>query len=286
MPNIRNATGEVFDSVSGQLVAMVDAFGNEQALSSASRRVQLTGPYTVQASDDGTLFWSTTNVTVTLPAGLSPAPVLLFAPPATGSITVTPSGGAQIAGSTNPYAINRTTNPSGVCAVSPYPDSANQYGVTTAGQSFSALTGLATDNTDLAARLAALFPMPPGGQKLSAAYTLQSSDNGAFIWLAAQAADKIISVPASILNGTPFWCVVGYLNNSAAAGRCNIKTSGGSVINSTINQSTGALATLTNGLFMGQASTNNVAACLVVSEGATPGGACMVFPLCGTFATA
>jgi hypothetical protein len=263
------------------------AIGVSPALSgnqTTARQVQLTGaPYTLTAADDGTYFTCSSTTTVTLPAGLSPMPQCVFAPPASGSITLHPTGGATINGSTSDVAINTVTNPvpAGLARTS----ITDNYGLTVAGASFASLTGVPGDNTALAAVLATLMVLPPAGEKESTAYTVLATDNEAFIWLSAQAADKIISLPAALATGVPFKCVIALINLTGAAGRCNIKGAGGAVLNTTVAQSTGALATLTTGLFMGQASVNNIAACLVCSEGSTPGGAFTVIPLCGVFAT-
>lgn len=244
--------------------------------------VQLTGPYTLSSTDDGTYFYASTTVTVTIPAGLNPMPQCVFAPPQSGSITLHPTGGAQINGATSDVAISIVTNPvpAGLVRTSV----TDNYGVTVAGATFAGLTDDPKNNAILAGYLAALAPAAPGANKLSAAYTLAATDSGSLIWLNAQAADKIITIPSTILNGSPFWCVIGYLNNGSNAGRCNIKPGGGTSINTTIAQSTGASATLTNGIFMGTASVANTAACLVMSSGASPGGGCFIWPICGTFA--
>ena len=252
-------------------------------------RTQLTGPYTLTANDDGKLFWANTSISVTLPAGLSPMPLVMFDPPAAGSITVTPTGGATIAASTSPYAINRATNPSGVCALSPYLDTANAYGVTTSGSAFSALTGLPTDNAALSTTLAGLAAVQPDGSKQTTAYTLTSADHDGFVWLAAQAADKAISVPATLPNN--FRCFVGYLNNSAATGRCKIQSSGGSTLN-WITQTPEAVSYAADTaqinvtpIFMGRSGSGGVAVAMIVNEGSAPGGTFFVIPMCGTFAT-
>jgi hypothetical protein len=251
----------------------------------STRQATLTSDYTLTASDDNTIFSATTAITVTVPAGLSPMPSCVFLPPATGSITLHPTGGTLLSGSSSDVAFSIVSNPAGAGLVPLYGQT-DKYGVTVASTSWSALSGVPSDSTAWNTAMAAYTLKPSAPAKLSAAYTVAASDNGGFLWLNAQTVDKIISLPASIATSAPFECTIAYANTTAAAGRCNIKTSGGSVIVSTVNQSTGAQATLPNGLFMGTASANNVAACRVFSEGAAPGGAFIVVPLCGTFATA
>lgn len=249
-----------------------------------SKSVTLNGtPYTLSAADDNTYFSCTATTTVTIPAGLSPPPQCVFMPPAAGSITLHPTGGVTLNGSTSDIAINTVTNP--VPAGLSKTSITDNYGVTTAGSGYASLTGNPTDSATMVSTLAGYLPLPTGAQKLSVAYTLQASDNETYMWLNAQGVDKIITIPSAILNGSPFRVLIGYLNGTAAAGRCNIKPGGGTTIQTTINQSTGALATLTNGIFMGAAGSNNIAACWVVSQGGTPGGGCAIFPICGTFAT-
>lgn len=278
------------DSLARTLIAaglVLDATqpGGGIAGTSSGKVVTLTGDYTFVASDDGSTFKlpAGSSITLTLPTGLGWVTGVIIQPASSGSATVTPSGGATINGATTPQVVNIITNPVPAALVAT--NIVDNFGLTTAGTAFSALTGQPTDNTNLSTALAAKMALPPGGNKLTGAYTLAATDNGAFLWLAAQATDKIISVPSSLAASAPFICVLGYLNSTAAAGRCNIKSAGGATLNSTISQSTGALATLTNGLFMGTNGSNNVAACLICSEGASPGGAFLIYPLTGAFAT-
>jgi hypothetical protein len=244
--------------------------------------VALSADYTLTAADDGKIFVAQAGLTLTLtvPTGLSWVTGVVIKPANTGSVTLHPTGGAMVNGSTSDVAINIITNPVPAALVATAVT--DNYGLTVAGSSFAALTGAATDNADLASRLALLMALPPGGNKQSAAYTLAATDNGGFVWLAAQTADKAFSIPNTLATGAPWWCVVGYLNNTAATGRLKLQTAGGSVLNGTLNASTGALAG--GPIFMGTAGSNNIAAALIVSEGSVPGGAFMVIPLCGVFA--
>lgn len=255
------------------------------AAASTFRQVTLSGDRTLSAADDGTYFTAPegTVYTVTIPTGLGLIYGCVFAPPLTGSITLHPTGGAMLNGGTTDLAISIAIY-STPASLSPTAITDN-YGVPIDGGTFAGLTDDPRNNTLLAGYLDALVTAPPSPAKITGAYTVLASDNGAFIWLSAQGVDKIVTFPAALAGDSPFMCFIGYVNLTAAAGRCNIKAGGSGTLNTTVAQSTGALATLTTGVYMGAASTNNIAVCAVFSEGATPGSAFVVAPLCGTFAT-
>lgn len=83
--------------------------------------------FTLTAEDDDTVFACTADLTITIPAGLTPRPSIAAIPPASGNVTIVVTGGAQANGGTSPVVRSRASNPAGV-AVVPYVD-ADGYGV-------------------------------------------------------------------------------------------------------------------------------------------------------------
>jgi len=81
--------------------------------------IPLSGPYTLQSSDDGKSFYCTTPLTITIPVGLLPRPSCLVMPPPSGVVTFT--GVAQLNGSPQSLTRARTANPAGV-PLNPWPD--------------------------------------------------------------------------------------------------------------------------------------------------------------------
>jgi hypothetical protein len=243
--------------------------------------VVLSTDYVLQATDDGKIFVGTTGLTLTMtvPVGLAWVTGVIIKPAATGSITLHPTGGAMVNGSTSDVAINILTNPVPAALVASA--ITDNYGLTVAGSGWSTLTGVPSDSPAWVTAMAGYALMPPGGAKLSSAYTVADSDRGSMLWLSAQTADKAISVPSTLANN--FWCIVAYQNLTAATGRLKLQSSGGSTLNGTLNINTGALAQ--GPFFLGTAGANNIAAALVMSEGSTPGGTFLVMPLCGVFAS-
>lgn len=82
----------------------------------------LTGPYTLTALDNRKTYTCDTALPVSCPNGLSPKPSTIFFPPLTGNLTLTPTGGATLNGSTSPITRAFTgTNKLGVALVpNPY----------------------------------------------------------------------------------------------------------------------------------------------------------------------
>jgi hypothetical protein len=86
----------------------------------------ISGSRVLAAADDGWVLRCTAATTVTIPAGLDPAPLVVIIPPATGGLSWALAGGVTVNGSsTAPAASTRTAKPSGV-VLTPYPE-ANAY---------------------------------------------------------------------------------------------------------------------------------------------------------------
>lgn len=79
------------------------------------------------AADDQRIFTCTTALTIFEPAGLSPRPNVVVNAPPTGNVTLTPTGGAQLNGSTDSITRSRANNPAGF-VVTAYAES-DGYGV-------------------------------------------------------------------------------------------------------------------------------------------------------------
>lgn len=281
MSSYRIIGSRLIDPNTGALVGFVDGNGNEVPLSAISggtgTPVKLIGNYTLQNSDNGTIFYADagTTWTVTVPTGLSPMPLVSFVSPATGSITLLPSGGAQIAGATSPVAVNAANAPSGAGLI-PLVGQTDKYGLTSllAG-GYAGLTGAPTDNTAFNTWAAANSDAPmPTGIKTSAAHTFATADHKGNVFLVAQAADKTFTLPPGLpLN---FECFVGYQNDTAAAGRLIIAPGAGVVVkyytqnpdNATYVPAAYQNNTTRANIFMGKASVNGIAWCRLKMEGA------------------
>ena len=87
----------------------------------------LYGDYTVTAADDGVIFNCTTALTITIPELLSPRPSFIVNPPATGNVSLDPTGAAQLNGAGTTLTRSRANNPAGVAVVA-YAES-DGYGV-------------------------------------------------------------------------------------------------------------------------------------------------------------
>jgi hypothetical protein len=243
--------------------------------------VPLSGNYTLSSADDGTTFYATTAINVTIPTGLSPMPSVLFIPPAAGSITLIPATGVILAGGTSNIAVNMSTNPAGAGLVPLYGQTDN-YGIAQSNPGSSAapwsgLTGAPTDNTAFNTWVAANVPaVDPTGVKKSAAYTLAASDHHGNVWLAAQAGDKTFTIPAGL--PANFKCCIGYSNTTAAAGRLILNLASGVNVNWYTQQPestsyvqsvyTASTHTVNTNIFMGKASANSQAWGWLVAEGA------------------
>lgn len=87
----------------------------------------LTGDYTVTTSDDGVVFTCTAALTITIPELLSPRPSFIVNPPASGNVSIDPTGAAQLNGAGTTLTRSRTSNPAGF-VVTAYAES-DGYGV-------------------------------------------------------------------------------------------------------------------------------------------------------------
>ena len=80
------------------------------------------------ALDDKKRFTCTTALTIEVPTGLSPAPSCIAVPPATGNLTLSPTGGATFNGSASALTRTFANNRNGVL-IEPSPYTANDYSV-------------------------------------------------------------------------------------------------------------------------------------------------------------
>lgn len=80
------------------------------------------------AADDQKTITCTAVLTLTIPSGLSPRPVAVVIPPASGNVSVAVSGSATTNGATTTLTRSRSSNPAGF-AIMPYVDVADGYGV-------------------------------------------------------------------------------------------------------------------------------------------------------------
>lgn len=124
--NLTNGANATYSTdTSGNIIGLVSPSGTTvlplYAPASLSTAYQLT------AADDGRVYNVTTALTVTIPAGLSPRPAVVFIPPPSGNLSIAVSGGANINGATTTLTRSRSSNPSGV-VVQPYTES-DGYGV-------------------------------------------------------------------------------------------------------------------------------------------------------------
>lgn len=87
----------------------------------------LSSAYQISKDDDGKVFTCTTALTITIPANLSPRPSFIINPPATGDVSLDPTGAAQLNGAGTTITRSRASNPAGVAVVA-YSES-DGYGV-------------------------------------------------------------------------------------------------------------------------------------------------------------
>lgn len=87
----------------------------------------LTGNYTLKASDDQQQFKCLAALTISIPDGLNPRPVVTVVPPPSGNLTVAMLGAETVNGALTPLTRGRASNPCGV-VISGYKDSA-AYGL-------------------------------------------------------------------------------------------------------------------------------------------------------------
>lgn len=272
---------------SGSAFVIVDPSGNtitpaaSPFASPASPMIAtLSNDYALRSQDDQTIFSVTAPIVVTVgPLAINPA--VQFVCIGAGSVTLRSSGGVTFNGSTNDVVKNAATDPAGFALVPLY-GASNQYGTTSGTTTFAALGGNPTDNANFNTWALGYQTVAAAGNKQSANYTLSSADHAAFVWLAAQAADKTFTFPSTLPNN--FRVRIGYINSTSAAGRLKLATSGTSFV-WTNNIATGALLN-TSPIFMGTASTTNIAVADVYHEGSAPGNTFIVAPVCGVFANA
>lgn len=93
-----------------------------------SGNTPLYGNRTLTADDDKSQFDCMVVLAVEVPGGLSPKPSTIAVPPATGNLTLTPTGGATFNGSATPLTRTFANNRLGV-AITPNPHDVNDYSV-------------------------------------------------------------------------------------------------------------------------------------------------------------
>lgn len=120
------------------------------------------------------------------------------------------------------------------------------------------------------------IPQWAGGRKTSVATTLTEADWGQAVTVVAQAADKIVTVPAGLPPG--FWCLVVYRNSNSAAGRAQLANDGTSIL-----EWGNGTAFATTSPFYIAAANQPVSAAVVMMEKAQD--SFFVFPLGGTLST-
>lgn len=89
--------------------------------------VTLSADYTVTAADDSAVFTCTTALTITVPELLSPRPSFIVNAPASGNVSLDPTGAAQLNGAGTTLTRSRSSNPAGIAVVA-YSES-DGYGV-------------------------------------------------------------------------------------------------------------------------------------------------------------
>lgn len=105
---------------------LANALAGKAAVDPAS--TPLSALRVITALDDRARFTCTTALPMEVPLGLSPPPSWVVFPPASGVVTITPTGGAKINGSTSPITRAFANNRLGVWFV-PNPYDANDYSV-------------------------------------------------------------------------------------------------------------------------------------------------------------
>ena len=89
---------------------------------------ELTGNLVMSPGDDGSHRYCTTALTLSTPLGLSPRPGMIIDPPASGVLTITPTGGCTVNGSSSSITRAFATNRLGV-AIRPNLHDVNDYSV-------------------------------------------------------------------------------------------------------------------------------------------------------------
>lgn len=87
---------------------------NNYGVRSSSDPSLLSSNYTVKALDNNRIYYCTTALTVTVPAGLSPRPSVIFLPPPSGNLSIAVSGATTLNGAATTLTRTRAANPSGV----------------------------------------------------------------------------------------------------------------------------------------------------------------------------
>lgn len=96
--------------------------------SSSAVITSVSAGFTVAASDDNKTFSCTTALPIAVPGGLTPKPSFIAIPPATGNLTLNPTGGTTFNGSASALTRTFANNRLGV-AITPNPYDVNDYSV-------------------------------------------------------------------------------------------------------------------------------------------------------------
>lgn len=129
--------GDLYDAETGKFVGVLNKDKDRtQAFiqtsptpgGATSVAVSLSASRTIAAADDSTTFNCTTALPIVFPNGLSPKPSVIAVPPATGNLTLTPTGGATLNGSASSITRTFANNRLGV-AITPNPYDVNDYSV-------------------------------------------------------------------------------------------------------------------------------------------------------------
>lgn len=110
------------------VVDIIETTQDQSQLGGAGATESLSGPRTITALDDQKQFTCTTALPIMFPNGLSPRPSVIAVPPATGNLTLTPTGGATLNGSASSITRTFANNRLGV-AITPNPYDVNDYTV-------------------------------------------------------------------------------------------------------------------------------------------------------------
>jgi hypothetical protein len=173
--------------------------------------VTLNADYTLTAADDQKVFVMGASVIVTIPTGLTPAPAVVFMPKASASVTLHPTGGVTIDGSTSDELRSVVTDPTGF-SLTPSYGTANTFFTTVSVASWTTLAGAPTDNAAFNTLIAGYRKKAATPVKLAANLTLDASNAGTgvdtyqdgFIFINSSTPDRTITINTGIR--TDFAC--------------------------------------------------------------------------------
>jgi hypothetical protein len=230
--------------------------------------VALSGTYTISENDDQGVRFAAGGTIVTVPP-LTNMPEVIFVPTTGNSITLRPTGGVLIDGSSSDVVKSVLTDPAGFVLV-PSLVLANVYSTSLGAITFSNIGGTWSDHTALATAMAAKAALADcgygGSSKLNTNIIVGNADNGKYFYSVSTAGGRAITVPAGLQTNFGFFVA------RHAAATSNVTVIAGSsvtFISSVAGASTLTLATAAANTFLEVRYTGLTDTYLVISNSIT-----------------